>query len=277
MSAKGSSPTGAENIGGGTAGLSKLPKLPPVQPTTEYSTLRFSKQQPSSRWKSWDTRKAATGIDLTRTAHNADTSPSAPSSARELNLTSPRALKLSSTFDKTLPLPGYPPKTARLGREPPTTSTLIGLTTATPRRKVESELFSIDQEELTGFRLGSISSSSTQGPGPGGGSGRPPGPDLHGDDEGQNKQVDQTPAHLLHIRQMYTSKDRKSPIGKGKESADLGIEGGTDEHLQSTGPESATDGDGNRQLDANPRTGSRGSNASVMAAEEECILEIAGQ
>jgi dynein heavy chain len=219
------------SAGSAPGNSAKLPKLPTnrlvQQSSAEYSTLRFSKQQPSARFGTWDARKAVGSLDFGASTLS---SPSMPLSAR-----GHREKPLSSERERGAPLSARASTLNGTKQAAQTLSPRPGRgggsdvldawgPAAFSSAAAEAGLFTLDQEELNGFRLGNTNAAAA--PGAAGSSGAAPNsgrPAIRAkEEESQGKLVDQTPAHLLVIKNMYASKDKKpdAPDEPGLEDPD---------------------------------------------------------
>ena len=131
----------------------RVPKLPPVNPARpeqrigEYCTLRFTRQQPSARFKNWDARK--THLPVADFASTLPISPplSPPSPAGPLSARGPRPSRALRQPDGG----AYPLSARGPAREDGPAS--LGSAASQRLSGPSVELFQIDQEELSAFRL----------------------------------------------------------------------------------------------------------------------------
>ncbi|CAE7247589.1 unnamed protein product [Symbiodinium necroappetens] len=181
---------------GATMGSTKVIRLPQLQPSAEYSTLRLAKLQPSAKLKSWDSRRA-TGSALSAVPML----PAAPMSARVERSQVPTISQLSTQYIQS-------------SRSPQTSRSL-----SRSVRLFDSEIFNLDHEELSSYCLRGREANQPGAQLPS--SGPQSGTAALQDEEAEQRQVETVPAHLVQIRAMYSpTKTQLSEVEGAEDGGD---------------------------------------------------------
>ncbi|CAE7039492.1 unnamed protein product, partial [Symbiodinium sp. KB8] len=181
---------------GATMGSTKVIRLPQLQPSAEYSTLRLAKLQPSAKLKSWDSRRS--GLSALSAVPML---PAAPMSARVERSQVPTISQLSTQYIQS-------------SRSPQTSRSL-----SRSVRLFDSEIFNLDHEELSSYCLRGREANQPGAQLPS--SGPQSGTAALQDEEAEQRQVETVPAHLVQIRAMYSpTKTQPSEVEGAEDGGD---------------------------------------------------------